>query len=306
MVQQVRPYHEATLLDGTAQSVRHGELLRDSSGQSDNVNSQEVASSQNFIIGSDAAEFVNRVNDQVRKRQNVQRCRRRRRTFCNLVNVHGCDDACSDIHGKEFPRQSEFHVEYHRSHTEENVRRIREIGDRTRWDLQSGYDYLGKTIMEISVIHWRNHHQSPTHESLRLFEFCVVFWKGSSTSEVQRSLEGQDRMDHKWQKLQRLWWKVESRLNSSGTSSQDSQRCSSGVKSMVYWADWEKHQKLSQEEFFSCQCSMTFLVTMGQSIVLGEIKAEVLLQNENPFESSNSMATVHRTNWIAFTRKQSE
>ena len=34
----------------------------------------------------------------------------------------------------------------------------------------------------------------------------------------------------------------------------------------------------------------------GHSIVLGEIKAEIPLQNENLFESSNSMATVHRTN----------
>ena len=43
--------------------------LRDRSGQPDNVNSQEVAKSKNFIMGSDATEFVNRVNDQVRKRQ---------------------------------------------------------------------------------------------------------------------------------------------------------------------------------------------------------------------------------------------
>ena len=67
MVRQVRPHHEATLLDGTAQSVRYGEPLRDRSGQPDNVNSQEVANSQNFIMGSDATEFVNRVNDEVRK-----------------------------------------------------------------------------------------------------------------------------------------------------------------------------------------------------------------------------------------------
>ena len=38
-------------------------------GQPDNVNSQEAANSQNFIMGSDATEFVNRVNDEVRKRQ---------------------------------------------------------------------------------------------------------------------------------------------------------------------------------------------------------------------------------------------
>ena len=57
------------LLDGTAQSVRYGEILRDRSGQPDNINSQEVADSTNFIMGSDAAEFVNKVNDEVRKRQ---------------------------------------------------------------------------------------------------------------------------------------------------------------------------------------------------------------------------------------------
>ena len=51
MVQQVRPDHEEILLDGTAQSLRYGETLRDRSGQLDNVNSQEAANSQNFIMG---------------------------------------------------------------------------------------------------------------------------------------------------------------------------------------------------------------------------------------------------------------
>ena len=69
MVQQVRPHHEATLLDGTAQSVRYGEPLRDRSGQLDNVNSQEAANSEIFVMGNDAAEFANKVKDQVRKRQ---------------------------------------------------------------------------------------------------------------------------------------------------------------------------------------------------------------------------------------------
>ena len=64
-----RPHHGDPLLDGTAQSVRNEELLRDRSGQPDDVNSQEEANSQNFIMGSDATEFVNRVNDEVRKRQ---------------------------------------------------------------------------------------------------------------------------------------------------------------------------------------------------------------------------------------------
>ena len=78
MVRQVRPDHEEILLDGTAQSVRNGETLRDRSGRPDNINSQEVAGPQNFVMGNDETElelsvesrsFVNRVNDQVRKRQ---------------------------------------------------------------------------------------------------------------------------------------------------------------------------------------------------------------------------------------------
>ena len=78
MVPQVRLDHEEILLDGTVQSVRYRETLRDRSGRPGNINSQEVANSQNFIMGSDTTEselsvesrsFVNRVNDQVRKRQ---------------------------------------------------------------------------------------------------------------------------------------------------------------------------------------------------------------------------------------------
>ena len=68
-VQQICPHHGDTLLDGDAQSVRYGGMLRDRSGQPDNSNSQEVADSENFVMGSDAAEFANKGKDQVRKRQ---------------------------------------------------------------------------------------------------------------------------------------------------------------------------------------------------------------------------------------------
>ena len=56
VVQQVRPHHGDTLLDGDAQSVRYGGMLRDRSGQLDNVNSQDVADSENFVMGSDAGQ----------------------------------------------------------------------------------------------------------------------------------------------------------------------------------------------------------------------------------------------------------
>ena len=103
-MQQVRPHHGETLLDGDAQSVRYGDIIHDGSGQPDSVDYLEKADSETFVMGSDAAEFVNKVKDQVRIRQkDVERCRLRGRTFNNLGNVYGCDDECGDIHGKEFP-----------------------------------------------------------------------------------------------------------------------------------------------------------------------------------------------------------
>ena len=68
-VQQICPHHGDALLDGNAHSVRYGEIIHDGSGQPDSANSQEEADSETFVMGSDAAEFVNKVKDQVRKRQ---------------------------------------------------------------------------------------------------------------------------------------------------------------------------------------------------------------------------------------------
>ena len=68
-MQLVRPHHGEPLLDGNAQSVRYGETIHDGSGKPESVNYLEEAESETFVMGSDAAEFVNKVKDQVRKRQ---------------------------------------------------------------------------------------------------------------------------------------------------------------------------------------------------------------------------------------------
>ena len=109
MVRKVRLDHEEILLDGTAQSVRYGETLRDRSGRLDNINSQEVANSQNFIMGNDETElelsvesrpFVNQVNDQVRKnRKEFPTLQEKEKNILFLVNVYGCNDGISSIHG---------------------------------------------------------------------------------------------------------------------------------------------------------------------------------------------------------------
>ena len=69
MIQQVAPHREEPLLDGNAHSVRYGEMIHDGSGKPDSANSQEGAVSEIFVMRSDAAEFVNKVKDEVRSRQ---------------------------------------------------------------------------------------------------------------------------------------------------------------------------------------------------------------------------------------------
>ena len=79
-------------------------MIHDGSGKPEKLNHQEEADDETFVTGSDAAEFVNKVKDQVRSRQkrmsNVAESGGR--AFNNMENVHGCNDECGDIHGKEF------------------------------------------------------------------------------------------------------------------------------------------------------------------------------------------------------------
>ena len=62
----------------SSQEWKTGTATNDRSGRPDNINSQEVARPQKFVLGNDGTElelsvesrsFVNRVNDEVRKRQ---------------------------------------------------------------------------------------------------------------------------------------------------------------------------------------------------------------------------------------------
>ena len=142
MVRKGRTGHEEILLDGTAQSVGNEETLRDRSVRPD-INSQEEVRPQQFVIGNDETElelsvesrsFVNRVNDQVRKKteNNFQCFRKWRRKFYDLVNVYVCNNGISSIYGKELLEQLSLHCEHYRSHTQTNVRHIYKIGVRTR------------------------------------------------------------------------------------------------------------------------------------------------------------------------------
>ena len=66
---KLTPHREEPLLGRNAHSARYGELIHDRTGKPVSVYRQEQAYFENFVMDSDAAEFVNKVKDQVRNRQ---------------------------------------------------------------------------------------------------------------------------------------------------------------------------------------------------------------------------------------------
>ena len=94
---------------------------------------------------------------------------------------------------------------------------------------------------------------------------------------------------------------MESRRNSSGTSSQDSRRCSSAKKTKVYCTDWEKHQKISQEEFYSCRCSTTFPLeqeTMNKN-VWQTLDPYLCMQEDLVKDNGHSLILVLKKKWYS-------
>ena len=74
---KVDPHREEYLLGRTAHSARYGELIHDRSGKPEAVNHQEHAYFENFVMGSDAAEFCEQSQRPSAKQteKNVERCR---------------------------------------------------------------------------------------------------------------------------------------------------------------------------------------------------------------------------------------
>ena len=125
-----------------------------------------------------------------------------------------------------------------------------------------GQNSVGKEFLDTSVINWWwNSRKSSKHKSMFSQILCCAserFFNIPNPTKLGRT--GLQESDPR-KATEIMMQSTESRLNSSGTSSQDSQRCSAVIKSLIYWAIWDKHQQLSQEEFYFCQCSMTSLVT---------------------------------------------
>ena len=207
MIQQVAPHREEPLLDGNAHSVRYGEMIHDGSGKPEKVNSQEGADSETFVMGSDAAEFVNIVKDQVRKRQkrmsNVAESGEEHSIIWAMFMAATMNAAT--FMGKNFSTIQNF---------------IMNSEDLT---LNQMFDITAKLVSDqdeincLDKIYWAKNSWKQLSligdetvinlqrtKSLCLLRFCVVPREYPSTSRSQRSLEEQDQRGHGGEKLQRF------------------------------------------------------------------------------------------------------
>ena len=246
MVRKVRPGHEEILLDGTAQSVRNEEALRDRSGRPDDINSQEEARPQNFVIGNDETElelsvesrsFVNRVNDQVRKRQK------------RISNVTGNGEEHSMIWGMFMAVTMESAI-FMGKNFQNNRNSIANTTDLT---LKQMFDISAKLVTEqeeisgLETIGWENH--SWKYMSLIGDERIINLQRTkvyvfSDSVLCLGKIHQNPESNKAWE--ERIGWITSSQsyrnfdgidgepTNSSGTSSQDLIRCSSATKSKVY------------------------------------------------------------------------
>ena len=264
-LQKVDPHREEPLIGRNAHSARYGELIHDRTGKPVSVHQQEQAYLENFIMGSDAAEFVNKVKDQVRNRQ------KRMSSIAESCDEHSMIWGmfmATTLHaatfmGKNFSTIQSV-VKNHESLT------LKQMFDVTAQlvNNQEEINCLDKILYgknswtRLSLI---NDGVVINLQSTKVYVFSdSVLCLGRvlqhpESNEAWKNRVAGVRAERSYRDYMTV--SMESRLNSSGTFSQDSQRCSSVIKSVIFWALWDKHQKLSQEDFFLCQCSMTSLVT---------------------------------------------
>ena len=260
------PHREEPLLGRNAHSARYGELIHDRTGET-----CVSASPRTGLFWKFSSWAVTQQNLWTKSKTKCETDRKECRTLqshvTNNSTIWGMFMAttlnAATFMGKEFLNYSKCCQESWKSHLETDVRCHSAVSQQSGRNQLPGQNSVWEEFLDTSVINWWwNSHQSSKHKSPCILRFCVVSRKGSSTSRIQRSLEEQSCRSPSREKLQRLWC-YQRRVDWIRVEHfpQDSQRCSSVIKSVIFWAIWDKHQKLSQEEFYLCRCSMTSPVT---------------------------------------------
>ena len=193
-------------------------------GNLDSANYQEVADSEIFVMGSDATEFVNKVNDQVRKRQK------------RMSNVADSGEEHSIIWGMFMAATMNA-----ATFMGKNFSGIQNsIMNSTDLTLKHMFDITAKLAGEqdeincLDKIYWEKN----SWKQLSLIgDVTVINLQRTKVYVFSDSVLCLGRI-HQHPESNEAWKKMiegnTTELNSSGTSSQHSQRCSSAVKSQIY------------------------------------------------------------------------
>ena len=208
-----------------AQSVRYGEIIHDGSGKPDNVNYQEGANSENFVI------------DQVRKRQkrmsNIADSGEEHSIIWGMFMAATMNAAT--FMGKNFMDIQNF------------IMNSRDLTLKHMFDITAKLVGEQEEINNLDDIHWGKNSWRQLSligdETVINLQRTKVYVFSDSVLCLGK-IHQHPMSNEAWKK--RIEWiitdkatetmteSMESRLNSSGTSSQDSQRCSSVVKSMFF------------------------------------------------------------------------
>ena len=189
-----------------AHSAKYGELIHDRTGKPVSVHHQEQTYSENFVMGSDAAEFVNKIKDQVRNRQkrmsNVAESSDENSIICGMFMATTLNAA--KFMGKNF------------STIQRVVKNLESLTLKQMIDVKAQLVNNQEEINGLDKILWGKNSWTRLsliddeivinlqRKSLGILGFCVVPRKSSSTSRIQRSLEEQGCRNPIREKLQRL------------------------------------------------------------------------------------------------------
>ena len=201
------------------------------------VDHQEEANSENFVMGSDAAEFVAKAKDQVRNRQkrlsNVAESGEEHSIIWGMFMATTLNAAT--FMGKNFStiqsvlkNHEDLTLKQMFDVTAQLVNNQDEINglDKIQWEKNS-WKRLS-LIGDETVINL----QSTKVYVFSDFVLCLgrVLQHPDSNEAWKNRVAGSNL----GKATEIMMLSMESRLNSSGTSSQDSEHCSSVIKSMIY------------------------------------------------------------------------
>ena len=202
-LQDIDPHREEYFLGRTAHSARYEETIHDRKGQLVSENLQGKAHFENFIMGSEITEFVNKDRDQVRIRQ------KRMSSIAENCTDHLGMFMATTLNAATFMGMNFSTIQSVKNHESLTLKQMFDVTAPivNNEEEVAGLDkilYQKNSWTQVSLI---NDPVVINLQSTKVYVFSdsvLCLSRGSSTSRIQRSLEEQCCRSTSRGKLQRL------------------------------------------------------------------------------------------------------